>query len=321
MRSTGRPVNVRCMKERKRDGEERWAGWGRNPQDIPQGLKPRPFDGSSGTSKLVPFQNSIHSIVSFKSWAASLAIVLAASASVAAQPSPAALAGFDSYVARVEARLNAQHRPGEDFLGSVDLARLGRGELVVEQLTNGAGAELPGALLHDWRGAAFVSGGNAAEFERLMKDFGDYPRIYTPQVVSARVLSRDGDRFQVLMRVRQKHVLTVVMDTTYDVTFGRLDALRGYSISRSTKISEIDAPGTAHERALGAGEEHGFLWRMNTYWSYEERDGGLYVEVESVSLSRSIPTGLGWAVGPFIESVPRDSVEFTLRATRDALRK
>ena len=77
----------------------------------------------------------------------------------------------------------------------------------------------------------------------------------------------------------------------------------------------------AHERALNPGEEHGFLWRMNTYWSYEERDGGLYIEIESVSLSRSIPVGLGWAIGPFIESVPRDSLEFTLEATRNALLK
>jgi len=72
---------------------------------------------------------------------------------------------------------------------------------------------------------------------------------------------------------------------------------------------------------LSAAEEHGFLWRLNTYWSYEERDGGLYMQIESVSLTRSIPTGLGWAVGPFVESVPRDSLEFTLRAVCDALKK
>jgi hypothetical protein len=138
-------------------------------------------------------------------------------------------------------------------------------------------------------------------------------------MLTARVFSHDGDRFGVIMRAQQKHVLTVVMDTTYDVTFGRLDTAHGYSISRSTKVAEIDAPGTAHEHALGPGEEHGFLWRMNTYWSYEERDGGLYIQIESVTLTRSIPVGLGWAIGPFVQSVPRDSLEFTLRATRDAL--
>jgi len=256
------------------------------------------------------------------SWAAAgLLLLLAAPAWVAAQPTPAATTAFNSYVQSVEARLGAQHRSAGGFLAPVDFARLRQDDLIIDQLTSGAGTELPGALLHDWRGTAFIAGGKAADFERLMKDFDAYPKVYAPQVLTARILLHDGDHFQTTMRVQQKHVLTVVMDTTYDITFGRLDAQRGSSITHSTQIAEIDSPGTAHERALGPGEEHGFLWRMNTYWSYEERDGGLYIQIESVSLSRSIPIGLGWAIGPFIESVPRDSLEFTLRATSDALRK
>jgi len=256
------------------------------------------------------------------SWAAAgLLLLLAAPAWVAAQPTPEATTAFNSYVERVEARLDAQHRSAGGFLAPVDFARLRQGDLIIDQLTTGAGAELPGALLHDWRGTAFIPGGKAADFERLMEDFNAYPKVYTPQVLTARILLHDGDHIQTTMRVQQKHVLTVVMDTTYDITFGRLDAQRGSSMTRSTQITEIDSPGTARERALGPGEEHGFLWRMNTYWSYEERDGGLYIQIESVSLSRSIPIGLGWAIGPFIESVPRESLQFTLRATSDALRK
>jgi hypothetical protein len=254
-------------------------------------------------------------------WAAGLLLLLAAPAWVAAQPSPAATTAFNSYVERVEGRLNAQHRSAGGFLAPVDFARLRQGELIIDQLASGAGTELPSALLHDWRGTAFIPGGKAVNFERLMKDFNAYPKVYAPQVLTAKVTEHDGDHFQTTMRVRQKHVLTVVMDTAYDITFGRQDAQRGYSTSRSTQIAEIDSPGTAQERALGPGEEHGFLWRMNTYWSYEERDGGLYIQIESVSLSRSIPIGLGWAIGPFIESVPRDSLEFTLRATSNALRR
>jgi len=253
--------------------------------------------------------------------AAGLLILLAAPAWIAAQPTPAATTAFDSYIGRVETRLDAQHRSAGGFLAAVDFAQLRRGDLIIDQLTSGAGAELPGALLHDWRGTAFIAGGKAADFERLMKDFNAYPKVYSPQVLTARILEHDADHFQTTMRVRQKHVLTVVMDMTYDITFGRLDAERGYSITRSTQIAEIDSPGTAHERALVPGEEHGFLWRMNTYWSYEERNGGLCIQLESVTLSRSIPIGLGWAIGPFIEGVPRDSLEFTLRATSDALRR
>jgi hypothetical protein len=121
--------------------------------------------------------------------------------------------------------------------------------------------------------------------------------------------------------VRQQHVITVVLDTTYDVTFAKLDEQHGYSISRSTRVSEIKSPGTPNERALSPSEEHGFLWRLNTYWSCEQRDGGLYMQIESVSLTRSIPSGLAWAIRPFVESVPRESLEFTLRAASGALRK
>ena len=142
---------------------------------------------------------------------------------------------------------------------------------------------------------------------------------------TAKVLSERNDngvdRISASMRVRQKHVLTVVMDMTYDVAFARLDTQHGYSSSRSTRVAEIDSPGTSKERALSDSEEHGFLWRLNTYWSYEEGDGGLYMQIESVSLTRSIPTGLAWAIKPFVESVPRESLEFTLRSASNDLRK
>lgn len=231
------------------------------------------------------------------------------------------MAAFDSYISSVEVRLTQQHASPSEFLAPADPSLLQRGEFVIEALTPAGGKDLGGALLHDWRGSAFVSGMKAGDFEKLMKNFPAYPTAFAPQVVAARVLGNDGDHYRVAMRYRQQHILTVVLDTAYDVNFARLDAQHGYSISRSTRVAEISAPGTAHEHALAPSEDHGFLWRMNTYWSYEERDGGLYIQVESVSLTRSVPTGLGWAIEPFIESVPRESLEFTLRSACKALRR
>ena len=253
-------------------------------------------------------------------------LLVAAPGRAAAEPQPAAVATFNSYVGAVESRLAQQHHSHAAFLASATSTphneeRLRRGELIIEDLTPAAGAALPGAMLHHWRGTAFAAGATAADFERLMKDLSGYPQRYSPQVLQARIVAGQGDRLQAVMRVRQRHVITVVMDTAYDISFAQLDALHGYSISRSTHISEIDSPGTSSERALNGKEEHGFLWRQNTYWTFEERDGGLYMQLESISLSRSIPTGLGWAVRPFVESVPRDSLEFTLRATCNALHR
>jgi hypothetical protein len=254
-----------------------------------------------------------------------LSIALACGALHAEEPSAAAVAAFHNYVGAVETRMAMQHGQGGEFVvleksTAQTEARLRRGELIVESLTPTQN-DLPGAMLHHWRGTAFLSGETAADAERLMRNFAAYPRIYAPEVVSAKVLSQNGDRYQAMMRVKQKHVITVVMDTTYDIEFGQVDARRGWSASRSTHIDEIDEAGTKKERVLSAGDQHGFLWRLNTYWSFEERDGGLFMQIESVSLTRSIPTGLGWVIGPFVESVPRESLEFTLRATRYPLRR
>jgi hypothetical protein len=250
-----------------------------------------------------------------------LAGMLAVPGNALAEPKPAAVSAFNHYIAEVEARLQKQHQSANTFLVAENAARLHKGEQIIEQVPPSVGTDLPGAMLHHWRGTAFVPGARAADFDRLMKNFEAYPKVYAPQVERARILSHQDEHFQVQMRTRQKHVLTVVMDMTLDVTFGRLDARHGYSLSRSTQVSEIESPGTPKERAVGPEDNHGFLWRLNTYWSSEERDGGLYMQIETVSLSRSVPAGLGWAIKPFVESVPRESLEFTLKATSDALRK
>jgi hypothetical protein len=254
--------------------------------------------------------------------AGAVVLFLTAASILAAEvPTPAAVAGFNSYVGRVEARLAEQHRSGETFLGPVDRARLRNGDVTIEKLTPASGAELPGALIHDWRGTAFVPGAHGEDFVRLLKDLPAYPRIFAPEVLRGESVVNDGDRIEANLRVKQQHMITVVLDTAYDIRFSRLDAQHGSAILRSTRVVEIDAPGTNHERALSASEQHGFLWQMNLYWSYEERDGGLYLQLESVSLSRSIPTGLGWLIRSFVESVPRESLEFTLRGMQNALKK
>jgi hypothetical protein len=235
-------------------------------------------------------------------------------------PAPA-VAAFNGYVGALEARLAHAHRSSEGFLtGDASMAerraQLRHGEVVIEQVK---APQLNGALLHDWRGSAFVSGATAAEFEKLLRDFDADARVFAPEVMSGRTLLADGDHVQGTMRVRQKHVITVVLDTTYDVRFGRLEPEDGWNASRSTRVDEIADAGTSHERVLSPQEEHGFLWRINTYWTWQERDGGLYVQVESVSLTRGIPMGLGWIVKPFVESVPRESLEFTLSSARRAM--
>ncbi|HET6219200.1 MAG TPA: hypothetical protein VFE27_19405, partial [Acidobacteriaceae bacterium] len=154
-----------------------------------------------------------------------------------------AISAFNAYVKTVESRLAQQHQSRNDFLSPPLTPQneklLQQGELIIEPITPLTGTALPGALLHNWRGTAFVAGAKVADFERLMKDISAYPQHFSPQVLQAKLLRQQGDSLQAFMRVRQRHVITVVLDTTYDIIFGRLDEQHGYSLSRSVRVSEI----------------------------------------------------------------------------------
>ncbi len=239
-----------------------------------------------------------------------------------AEPSPAALATFSIYARAVESRLAQHHRSPDNFLAlpgdPATRAQLRSGQVLIEELATPAA---PSALLHHWRATTFVPNATTADFEHLLQNFSAYPHNFAPQIVSSTVIWSTPTDTLLRLRTRQHHVLTVVLDTTCDVTFASLDPTHAYSISRSTRIDEIASSGSPSEHVLSPSDEHGFLYRLNTYWSYEQRDGGLYLQIESISLTRSIPHGLAWVIQPYLESIPRESLVFTLTSARNALQK
>lgn len=121
------------------------------------------------------------------------------------------------------------------------------------------------------------------------------------------------------LRFFMKKVITVVIDSENEARFTRAGPDRVYSRIVSSRLNEVESPGTADERQKPVGQDGGYLWRLNSYWRFLERDGGTYLQCESVSLTRGIPLGFGWLVRPFVTSLPRESLEFTLDTTRLAL--
>ena len=143
--------------------------------------------------------------------------------------------------------------------------------------------------------------------------------IYAPNVQRSRAIDRQGDRFTVYLQLYMKKVIGVVLNTEYDVRYTRPAASRVHVRSYSTRIAEVRDPGTQAEVEAPVGDDSGFLWRFYNYCSLEGRAEGTFVQCESVSLSRAIPTGLGWIVWPFVTSIPKESLEFTLNSMRTAL--
>ena len=233
---------------------------------------------------------------------------------------------FDRYIADAESRIARQRSSADSFLGLDSLAggkrdeviaRLKRGDTVIEKRTDTKG--IRGGLLHDWTGTVFIPDVSVEHVLDLVRDYDHTARYYSPDVMSSRLVWRKGDDFHVFMRLRKHKVVTVVLDTEYDVHYARLDDLHQYSYSRSTRVAEVADPGSANEHDLAKGKDHGFMWRLNTYWAFEQADSGVFVECEAISLTRDIPTGLDWLIGPVVNGIPRESLQFTLEATRRAM--
>jgi len=250
----------------------------------------------------------------------------------AAELRPAASQSFDRYILLTENRMNDERSGRSGFLWMDRLpdaerqktaARIRRGEIVIGRLQtreSGQVIRFPDALCHHWVGTALIPGARLASVVTLMQAYDKYPDVYRPEIRRARVLSRSGDHFKVSLQLFMKKVVTVVMNSEMAVDYLPVSATRMQVRSRSTKVAEVDRPDTPAEREQPIGRDSGYLWRFNNYCSLEERSEGTYVQCETVSLSRDIPFGLGWLVGPFVNDLPRESLEFTLEAMRKAMK-
>jgi hypothetical protein len=265
-----------------------------------------------------------------------LATVAYAKSTSAANPSPARLraetaAAFDRYVHLTEVRNDTELQRGSALLWVDSLpeaqrteayAALKHGEVQIHRLStreNGKPIVCPEGMIHHWVGVVFIPGAKLDAVLGTLQDYDHQSTYYAPDVERSKIESHEGDHFRVFLRFRRHKVITVVLNSEHEVRYFR-DALgRAHSRSSAAHIAEVENPGKGDEREKPAGDDGGFLWRMETWWRMEEGEGGVYVQSEVASLTRDIPTGLGWLVGPFVTSIPKETLAFTLEATRKAV--
>jgi hypothetical protein len=247
-----------------------------------------------------------------------------ASAMASAELQPRTVAAFDDYARRAETRLDELQK-GSTFLWADQLPERSRqarqGQVLAESLTGKEPVSVPGALIHDWVGAVFIPGATLERVLLLVQDYDRHKDVYKPEVIGSRLVSHNGNDFKIRLRLQKKKVITVVLDTDYDIHYVPVDSTHWSSRSLSTRIQEVENAGKPSESSLPADDDHGFLWRLDSYWRFVERDGGVYVECEAVSLTRDTPRGLGWLIEPIIRDLPRESLINTLRKTREAMGK
>jgi hypothetical protein len=236
---------------------------------------------------------------------------------------PQTLGAFDEYIREAEAGMEQTLHGTGPFLWfevSSERAQLVRGGQVVAQFWAGQGpVKVPKGLIHDWIGAVFIPATNLKNTLTLIQNYNNHKNIYQPEVIASRLVSRRGNDFRIHLRLLKKKIMTVVLDTDHRVRYRSLDPTRWTCRSYTTRIAEVEYAGTTRERVLPPDTGNGFLWRLYSYWRFQEIKRGVYVECRAISLTRDVPLGLGWMLQPIIQKLPKESLINTLAATRRAL--
>ena len=234
------------------------------------------------------------------------------------------LQAWNEYVTRADRHMQQRAAGGAPFLWTDESpdrsARVRRGEVVIAPVIGRGSEAVPHGLVHDWIGAVFIPGATIDRLWAVLHDYNHYQQIYKPVVTSSTSLACT-DASQDFQMVWQRKVLfiTAAMQGHYHGHDVRLDARRGYNIAETVELREIEDYRHPAERLLPPDTGHGFIWRIRSVARYEERDGGVYLELEAMALTRDIPSSLAWMVNPVVNHLSVNSLMTTLRQTRDAV--
>ena len=265
-----------------------------------------------------------------------LALGLAAGVVVTLSASPLkpeTLAAWDRYLALHDAVLADNRADGVPYLWidrqpddvrATIQAALTRGEVVVERLEvreDGRKVDVKDGRIHHWVGTVLIPGATLDEVVAFVQDYDAYGERFAPLIERAEVLSHESDRWTVRMRNRTKKVITVVIDADYVIDYMRLSPTRLETMNVTTNLFQVHDAGQSNERRQPGDEADGFLWRFRMICRFDQRDLGTYEECESVSLTRGVPRFLGWLINPFVNSVPRETIEFNMGVVRDGVGK
>ena len=242
---------------------------------------------------------------------------------------PETLAAWSAYQRRVDERYFRQTAPGRFFVEDQlresgewrEGARQGRVPMIRLRAASPDDPEpsVPDGRIHHWAGAVFVPHTTLDRVLTHLENRAGLESQAFDDVVASKLLTRDGDHLRVFMKLRRMSVITVTYNTEHTVDYRRLGDVRASSRSIATKIAELAEAGTPREHERAAGTDNGFLWRLNAYWRYEQVDGGVLVECESVSLSRSVPLVLRPIITGKVDGIARESLEKTLVSLRNSL--
>jgi hypothetical protein len=236
---------------------------------------------------------------------------------------PQTLEAFQTYIHDGEAKMEQTLGSDTSFLWSTAdpgiAQQIRAGQIVAQFWSGNAPLKAPNGLIHDWIAGGFAAGATLNDTLALIQDYDNYKNVYEPEVLASRLISHQNSDFQIYLRLLKKKIMTVVLDTDHNVHYRSLSQTRCVCRSYTTRVAEVENAGTPKEIIRPPDTGHGFLWRLYSYWRFEERKGGVLMECRAISLTRDVPLGLGWMFEPIIQNVPKESLIHSIEATRRGL--
>ena len=254
-----------------------------------------------------------------------LAVLVLPGAATPIKLKPETLAAWQEYIEAARVRMQGSLKAGGSFLlsdsDSARAAKLRAGEIIVAPVGPHIPQSVPSGLIHDWAAEAFIPNVSIEDILLVVRDYEHYKQIYTPAVINSEaiVLGESADQFSLVLMNRSL-IAKTALDGTFQSNFFRVNEQRWYSVSETTRMQEITGYGTDSQRSLPEGEGTGLIWRTFVTTRFEERDGGVYIEMETIALSRDIPISLRWMVNPIVRRISRSALETSLSQTRVAVK-
>lgn len=252
-----------------------------------------------------------------------VSLLVAPAASDGAELKEQTLNAWDAYIQTANSQMRDRLHGPFLWVDEVPdrIQRVRAGNILVSSVGQHNPKTVPSGLIHDWIGAAFIPNATLEDVLSVARDYGDYKEFYKPTVVDSKSLGSTElcDKYSMLL-ANKEVVASTALDSEYEACYHQVDQRRWYIVVYTTQVQEIRHYGQSIAKELPPGQGNGYVWRVCGFARFEERDGGVYVELEAIVLSRDIPFAVRWVVDPIVRRVAKNSMSTSLRQTEEAVR-
>jgi hypothetical protein len=196
---------------------------------------------------------------------------------------PESLHAFENYVTQFERNVAEPYAKSgklwiDDSSCCMRKSAFTNGKPVVQPREN---TDIAGGSIHHFSGVMHMTGATIANVRQIMQDYQNYPKYFKPDVAKGSGAKNpdstpaDEHFTSQISLVQNTLWVAVSYDCTYTTHYRLFDSHHWESVSSAASVKEWRDPKDASQGYYPEGDDHGFLWRTNTFWFVRDADDGI----------------------------------------------